>query len=198
MENKTIENKWFEFDNSYKTVNIYYNQVYEILDFITEEEQIFFLSIAKNSTEKDWPTQMDNEFKKNDEGISGTIFPLGKLYKEERHEIDKKIQSLFQNFTRMNTIAAIQRYKPTKGMGLHKDDMLDSTVQYGLVIYLNDDYEGGEINYPDLNLTIKPKARSIIFHPAEIEHEVLEVKGEETRYIFSSFIRGEEKVEVSL
>lgn len=194
--NKKTKEKIFYFDKNSKTINIYKNQIYEILDFISKEEQKLFLDLAINSEEKNWPINFDNEFQKNDQGISGTVMPLENLYRKEREEIEKRIESLFKNSTRINNIAAIQRYKPSKGMGIHKDDILDSSVKYGLVIYLNDDYEGGEINYPDLNLTIKPKARSIIFHPAGIDHQVLEVKGNKTRYIFSSFIRGDEKLEV--
>jgi hypothetical protein len=51
--------------------------------------------------------------------------------------------------------------------------------------YINDDYEGGEINFPDYNLKIKPKSNSIIMFPGNENylHEVLEVsKG--FRYTF--------------
>jgi predicted 2-oxoglutarate/Fe(II)-dependent dioxygenase YbiX len=76
-------------------------------------------------------------------------------------------------------------------MGAHKDNELDDSVLFGVVIYLNDNYDGGEIYYQDLNLTIKPKARSMIIHPAGIKHEVLNVRGDETRYTFAVFVRGD-------
>jgi hypothetical protein len=81
-------------------------------------------------------------------------------------------------------------------MGAHRDNELDDTVLFGVVIYLNDNYEGGEIYYQDLNLTIKPKARSMIIHPAGIKHEVLNVKGNHTRYTFSIFVRGDSKTKI--
>jgi hypothetical protein len=173
------------------TVNKYNNLVYEILNFITEEEQSFLLDIIKNTSEKDWPLEVDNEFQKNDEGLSGKNLPLFNYDMEKIFVIDKKIEDLFENNGRINQLAAIQRYKPGVGMGSHTDNGLDETVLYGLVVYINDDYEGGEIYYLDLDLKIKPKARSIIIHPAGLEHEVLEVKGTKTRYILSSFIRGD-------
>jgi predicted 2-oxoglutarate/Fe(II)-dependent dioxygenase YbiX len=34
------------------------------------------------------------------------------------------------------------------------------------VIYLNDDYEGGELYFDQQDITIKPKAGSVIFFPS--------------------------------
>lgn len=177
-------------------VNIYGDQIYEILNFITEKEQIAFLDIVKYCNEDCWPTTVDNEFQQNDPDISGTVLPLNDWLTNIRERIEQKISILFPNATRINNIAAIQRYKPNTNMGLHTDNALDPSVQYGLIVYLNDDYEGGEVHYPDLEITIKPKARSVIIHPASLPHEVLQIKGSNTRYILSSFVRGEEKIEV--
>jgi 2OG-Fe(II) oxygenase superfamily len=41
---------------------------------------------------------------------------------------------------------------------------------HSAVIYLNDDYEGGELVYPDLNFTYKPIKGSAIIHPAGASH----------------------------
>lgn len=179
-----------------RVVNIYQDQIYEILDFITEQEQMALLDIVKYCDEDCWPTTVDNEFQQNDLNISGKVLPLNNRLTNIREKIEKRISILFPNATRINSIAAIQRYKPNTNMGVHTDNALDPSVQYGLIVYLNDDYEGGEIYYPDLDITIKPKARSIIIHPASLPHEVLQIKGNNTRYILSSFVRGEEKIEV--
>ena len=50
---------------------------------------------------------------------------------------------------------------------------------YSAIFYLNDDYEGGEINFPNFDLTIKPEKGSAVFFPAGFEHShsVSEVKG---------------------
>lgn len=39
-------------------------------------------------------------------------------------------------------------------------------VDYGSVIYLNDDYEGGEIYFPDQGIDFKPKAGTVVFFPS--------------------------------
>lgn len=42
--------------------------------------------------------------------------------------------------------------------------------------YLTDDYEGGEIIFPEFNISIKPKAGSVILFDSTLEHGVNEVK----------------------
>lgn len=51
--------------------------------------------------------------------------------------------------------------------------------------YVNDDYEGGEIVFPDYDIKIKPKANSLVMFPGNENylHEVLEVL-EGFRYTF--------------
>jgi predicted 2-oxoglutarate/Fe(II)-dependent dioxygenase YbiX len=61
-------------------------------------------------------------------------------------------------------------------------------VDYGAVIYLNDDYEGGEIYFPDHKLEFKPKAGTLVFFPSNTMyiHGVREItKG--VRYTTPSF-----------
>jgi predicted 2-oxoglutarate/Fe(II)-dependent dioxygenase YbiX len=40
---------------------------------------------------------------------------------------------------------------------------------HSAVIYLNEDFEGGEIEYPDLNFKFKPKIGYCVIHPAGAE-----------------------------
>jgi len=76
-------------------------------------------------------------------------------------------------------------------------------VDYGSVIYLNDDYEGGEIYFPDQKIDFKPKAGTVVFFPSNnmFIHGVKEItKGERytcpqfwvpTKYkVFEKQIRG--------
>lgn len=41
-----------------------------------------------------------------------------------------------------------------------------SSRSLSVLSYLNDDYEGGEISFPQSNITLKPKAGTIIFFPS--------------------------------
>jgi len=42
--------------------------------------------------------------------------------------------------------------------------------KFGCVYYLNDDYEGGEIYFPNFDFSIKPKPNTMIFFPGDVEH----------------------------
>lgn len=85
------------------------------------------------------------------------------------------------------------------GLDVHTDEVdkkhpqynpSDPIITHGFVVYINDDYKGGELFYPQKNITIKPKALSLVVHPGtkEYEHGVHEVK-ETTRYSLAWWAR---------
>jgi len=41
--------------------------------------------------------------------------------------------------------------------------------KFGCVLYLNDNYDGGEINFPNQEVTLKPKANTLAFFPGDAE-----------------------------
>lgn len=74
----------------------------------------------------------------------------------------------------------IRVYATGESLGPHTDTNHDGDfTHYSLVIYYNDDYEGGELRFPDLGIEIKPKAGTIVAFPATTLHEALSTtKGE--------------------
>jgi predicted 2-oxoglutarate/Fe(II)-dependent dioxygenase YbiX len=69
------------------------------------------------------------------------------------------------------------KYLPGNFFKLHADSgpFYPSTISS--IFFLNDEYEGGELYFPRLNLTIKPDAGDILLFPSMFiyEHAVLEV-----------------------
>lgn len=62
---------------------------------------------------------------------------------------------------------SISKYSTGKSMGPHVDDYNNGDdPNISVVLYLNDDYEGGEINFPKQDVTIKPEAGSIVIFPS--------------------------------
>ena len=57
----------------------------------------------------------------------------------------------------------------------NRDDMY-GVVNYTALIYLNDDYEGGEIYFPNLNFEYKPKRGDAISFPCDLEDSAHGVK----------------------
>jgi hypothetical protein len=59
---------------------------------------------------------------------------------------------------------------------------VDTAGDFAVIYYINDNYDGGEINFPWHNLTVKPKANSFISFPSN-EHYLHEVlKNSADRY----------------
>lgn len=60
--------------------------------------------------------------------------------------------------------------------------------KFGCVLYLNDEYEGGNIYFPNKNLSIKPKANTLAFFPGDKEYlHGVEAVTSGIRYTLSTF-----------
>jgi hypothetical protein len=62
-------------------------------------------------------------------------------------------------------------------MFIHIDNQghMESPIMWGSVVYFNEDYEGGEIYYPDYDYLYKPKAGSMAMHSGTTRHGVKKV-----------------------
>jgi len=117
----------------------------------------------------------------------------------------------------ISPFAGVMKYRPGCEMGAHFDAQAgDQTLKYSIVMYLNDDYEGGEISFiirkPDLrnpknsnlrpvtnlndphnegliDFTLKPKAGSALIFPSThpYNHQVHIIHSGD-KYIFPGFI----------
>ena len=159
--------------------------IYEIEDFVTIEKANQVLEYSKSLEESDWWHEEQKE----------TFFygkqKWGKL-PEIFDEIDQNAKNLFSSALDIGNIA-LQRYLDNEPMRLHRDYWLkdlDYYIRYGIVIYYNDDYEGGEIEYPELGIVHKPKARSLVLHGGNILHGPKRLIGDGSRYFSTSFVRG--------
>jgi len=54
-------------------------------------------------------------------------------------------------------------------------DVLEDREEYSILIYYNDNYESGELHFPEQQIKFKPKAGSIVIFPSgqEFPHEAL-------------------------
>jgi hypothetical protein len=85
---------------------------------------------------------------------------------------------------------SVSRYRTGGEMGPHVDHYGEThyTPLMSAVLYLNDDVEGGELNFPNQGITIKPKAGSAIVFPSvePFLHESLQVTSG-VKYIVPAF-----------
>ena len=84
----------------------------------------------------------------------------------------------------------ILKYEEGGEFDLHSDDGGGTFRRVSTVYYINDDYVGGEISFPDFNIKIKPEAGDFLIFPSSFayKHKVFPIiKG--TRYSIASWIR---------
>ena len=85
---------------------------------------------------------------------------------------------------------SISKYQKGAEMGSHVDWYGDPMVEpiMSAVLYLNDDCVGGELDFPEMDVTIKPKAGSIVIFPsvAPYYHQSLIVESG-TKYMSPAF-----------
>jgi hypothetical protein len=103
--------------------------------------------------------------------------------------INSKIKSLYPD-NMISEVRVIQRLKPGEELEAHFDQNRYSPyVEHGVICYINDDYQGGELYYPHKGIEYKPVRGSFASHPAteEYTHGVKPVS-DNIRYILTSFI----------
>lgn len=95
-------------------------------------------------------------------------------------------------------LGPINRTKVGEFLPAHDDlgpPELNAPVEYGVVVYLNENFSGGELYYSEKNLEILPKRGMLVIHPStkEYTHGVKEVS-EGTRYGLTMFINNPDKI----
>ena len=91
---------------------------------------------------------------------------------------------------------SISKYSTGKSMGPHVDDYGDGeNPNISVVLYLNDNYDGGEIYFKEQDIKIKPEAGSIVIFPSvePYYHESLPVT-DGIKYMCPGFWRKTNKV----
>jgi hypothetical protein len=115
-------------------------------------------------------------------------------YLNNKNNFIKRVEKVLLEISQQNLfLTSIEALINSDGQGMpvHFDDSpenMETTTHYGVVLYLNDDYEGGEIYYPKLDIQYKPKAGDMIIHPGseEYAHGVRDISNG-TRYVITFF-----------
>jgi hypothetical protein len=114
----------------------------------------------------------ENDFYYNDQKLIST-----ELYRALDRSADHYTNVLYpfagQNIKNREYNIHLLKYGVNGFLPAHQDHGVSSRV-LSTVMYLNDDYEGGEIEFINSNIKIKPPAGSIIFFPSSFLyiHEV--------------------------
>lgn len=146
-----------------------------IKNFLSKEECLELISEAENA---------------NDWRDLGTGFNVP-MYKLKNHslliDINKRVSSLFDKKYYTQLIQMIHKTDSESFWEEHNDNGMGNVV-YGVIIYLNENFEGGMLEYPDLNYSIKPETGMLVSHPGNYQHLVTKVNAG-NRYTLTSFIK---------
>lgn len=156
--------------------------IYEVEDFLTEEQQNIFLSEARETD--GWETTH----------VGNTVKVMSELAKAELNKVFIEVESFFPNLKTLINTNHLRRLQHGEFMTPHVDAGYEGEtkdIMFGVVIYLNDDFRGGQLIYPELGKVITPKARSMVVHDATFNHQVYPaIDGD--RYSITTFIIGDE------
>jgi hypothetical protein len=118
------------------------------------------------------------------------LLNLNNIFFESFDPIEKDYMSQYGIFTESHDSYGILKYGKGQKFTNHIDDHKDYHRRVSTVYYLNDNYTGGEINFPRFNITFKPKANQMIVFPSTYvyNHSVSEVI-DGTRYAVVSWMK---------
>lgn len=88
-------------------------------------------------------------------------------------------------------LKTFQRMQEGVQLKAHTDQHTDPSIRYATIIYLNDNYNGGELFFTNKNLELKPKPGSLVIFPGteEFDHGVRHVEAGPIRYVLVGFIK---------
>lgn len=179
-----------------------YNNIFIIKEFISIEEQNYLISLIEQSTEEDWNSTYINTIKNkqydNEIDLINAVESRNKFWDDKIFHIPnesfwkdltERVNSFFKYEYEINPMYAIQRQMPGTFLKVHFDQGTNPELQKAVIIYLNDNYNGGELFFPEHNFEVKPEARSMIIFPGTEDylHGVKEVLDGPTRYVLPSF-----------
>lgn len=186
-------------------------RIFLIKNFISEEERIKIVDMAKSASKEDWEyhymqgviemakvkfgrEDIDNLVKEGLYEITTNWIDKTLVISDEllKHRLTKRAQEIF-NFRddlTFNGCGTIQRQYEGVPLIDHVDDHTDNSLMYAAVFYLNDDYTDGEVYFVNQNLQLRPPIRSLLVFPTSDgwRHGVREVGPGPHRYVIPSFI----------
>ena len=171
--------------------------IYIFKDIISKEDAEKILNVCTNLQQGQWNLPWSgntgdyNWIWSNRFATTETLESINSNISHEWKEIMNNVKKTIFNFLKkeydVNGFGYILRARMNDKMEIHIDNNEDKNIKYGVILYFNDNYDGGEVFYSDLNKSIKPEARSLILHRADIHHGVREVtKG--IRYYATAFL----------
>lgn len=184
-----------------------------VKNYITQEELNAITAAISRTTQKDWETHYMSsvanfcmlKFGRNDVEnlIAEGKFEITQGWADKTLSIQdtgiaRPIYNRLAAIVRecdpsldLSGLSTIQRLPPGTELKSHVDQNTDPSIRYATIIYLNDDYNSGEIFFKNLEISLKPKPRDLLFFPgnSKYEHGVKPVSEGPVRYVMVGFVK---------
>jgi hypothetical protein len=101
-----------------------------------------------------------------EEGVYSLLYDFSKALREEtKPALDEYFNEYYVAITTFEP-PQLLRYGNGQHFHNHIDDHPELTRRVSFSYYINDNYEGGEIEFPRFNVKIKPKANQLVVFPS--------------------------------
>jgi len=157
--------------------------IIEIKNFLSDDEIEEVIKIFSDTPEENWSKDGSGQW------IDRVISLDPHRSPQILHVINDRVVSLFSSFSNILPMYTLHRSNIGQAVDAHSDNTLDYKNIYGIILYINEDFCGGKIYYPGMNISYQPCAGSLLIHYAGIRHAVTEVT-EGVRYFLTTFVEG--------
>ena len=184
----TFQAEWDKIGNNKENILLFHN-------FMEKEDiEHIYNYLEKYKDDENFKGGSDNRdfLVKEEDPIS---FELLRKYEEKIYnEVVKHFTNKLDVKIRRDPQNSLHFVRWPEGMasGLHADcERPDGTPAFhagyhrlnvSALIYVNNNYEGGEIIFPSYNFYLKPEPGDMVIFPSRYRHLVTEVKGKNSRY----------------
>lgn len=198
-----------------------YKGIFVVKDFLKEDEIAALEKQFSEMTEEEWSKQYTDSlyaFIENQYGVK-TIEEaqaLGHDIKIDENWVDKnalikdqeiaksindRLGRLFEPFEELSLqgVGSIQRQYEGVSLSYHVDSLSNPLVVFANVLYINDDFTGGELHFPKIDITYRPEKGAMIVFPSADDylHGVLPVGPGPIRYALPAFVNKKVSADVA-
>lgn len=189
-----------------------YKGIFVVRNFLKNEEISAIENQFSIMTEEDWSKQYTEslfQFIENQYGVKtieearalGHNVEIDKTWVDKnatiedleiRNSINERLYKIFIQFPELNMqgVGSIQRQYDGVSLSYHVDSLSNPLVVFACVMYINDDFTGGELHFPEIDITYRPEKGALIIFPSADEylHGVLPVGPGPIRYALPAFV----------
>ena len=152
-------------------------------NFISKEHLVKIIDYCHSVNNWESKSQLGTDSLHTWEKLSSGSNVVFEILQEYVNNVQREVEYRFGRFLE-STKPGIRKWNPGEYQDVHADGETAAgwpgynyIVDYGSILYLNDDYEGGELFFPKYNIHLKPKPGTLVFFPSTnmYAHGVTEV-----------------------